>query len=124
MSAGPSRHGLETAVPSASELRTASLVAGRQPRLLKRKKGVENPEFLRGVATDLSFLGRPAIGLGAGAAHQHCALTVAQAASINEGLYGLLVVDDRECPCPIRSPQAAVETPGIEDASERVPDVP
>src|SRR5262252_8221909 len=103
---------------------TASLVAGRQAVGPLNRKRVESPNSCVAVVTDLTFLRRPAIGLGAGAAHQHCALTVAQAASINEGLDGLLVVDDCERPCPIRSPQAAVETPGIEHASERIPDVP
>src|SRR5215468_765583 len=71
----------------------------------------------------LTFLRRPAISLSAGAAHQHCPLTVAQPASLKEGLDGLLVVDDCERACPVRAPQAAVETPGIERARERVPDV-
>src|SRR5712691_5588174 len=68
-------------------------------------------------------LRRPAISLGAGAAHQHCSLTVAQAAALKEGRDGLLVVDDGERACPVRAPQAAVETPGTEHAGERVPDV-
>src|ERR1700737_5573877 len=58
-----------------------------------------------------NFLRRPALSLGAGAAHQHCPLTVAQAASLKEGLDGLLVVDDCERACPVRAPQAAVKTP-------------
>ena len=41
----------------------------------------------------LTFLRRPAISLGAGAAHQHRPLGVAQAVGLQEGLYGLLVVD-------------------------------
>jgi hypothetical protein len=49
--------------------------------------------------------------------------TVDQAASLKEGLDGLLVVDDCERACPVCAPQAAVETPGIEHAGERVPDV-
>src|SRR4051812_28244431 len=73
--------------------------------------------------TRANFLRRPAISLGAGAAHQHCPLTVAQAPSLKEGLDGLLVVDDRERACPVRPPQAAIETPGIEHAGERIPDV-
>ena len=40
-----------------------------------------------------------------------------------EGLYGLLVVDDCERARPVRAPQAAIETPGIEHASKRVPNV-
>jgi hypothetical protein len=39
----------------------------------------------------LGFLRRPAIGLGAGAAHQHCPLTVAQAVSSEEWLDRLFV---------------------------------
>src|SRR4029077_13510226 len=35
---------------------------------------------------DLTLLRRPAIGLGAGAAHQHCPLTVAQTVGLAEGL--------------------------------------
>src|SRR5262245_10543157 len=70
-----------------------------------------------------NFLRRPATSPGAGAAHQHCPLSVAQAISLKEGLDGLLVVDDCERACPVRTPQAAVETPGIEHAGERVPDV-
>ena len=58
-----------------------------------------------------------------GSAHQHGPLAVAQAAGLEERLDGLLVVDDREGPGPVGAPQAAVETPGIEHARERVPDV-
>src|SRR5580700_7869769 len=64
----------------------------------------------------LTFLRRPAIGFGAGAAHQHGPLGVAQAVGLQEGLDGLLVIDDGERARPIRAPQAAIETPGIEDA--------
>src|SRR5262245_49963897 len=71
----------------------------------------------------LASLRRPTIGFGAGAAHQHRSLTVAQAVSLDEGLDGLLVVDDGIGACPVGAPQAAIETPGIEHAGERIPDV-
>jgi hypothetical protein len=77
----------------------------------------------KGVASNLTFLRRPTIGFGARAAHQHRSLTVAQAVSLEEGLDGLLVVDDGVCTCPVPAPQAAVETPGIEHPGERIPDV-
>ena len=66
------------------------------------------------MVTNLTFLRRPMIGLGARAAHQHRSLTVAEAVSLEEGLDGLLVVDDGVRACPVRAPQAALETPGIE----------
>src|SRR5579862_329951 len=44
----------------------------------------------------LAFLRRPAVGLGAGAAHQHGALTGAQAIRFQEWFDALLVVDDGE----------------------------
>ena len=69
------------------------------------------------------FLRRPTIGLGARAAHQHRSLIVAETASLEEGLDGLLIVDDGVCACPVRAPQATLETPGIEHAGERIPDV-
>src|SRR5712671_1103531 len=69
-------------------------------------------------ALTLTFLRRPAISLGAGAAHQHSPLGVAQAISHAERLDGLLVVDDGERARPVRAPQAAIETPGIEHAGE------
>src|SRR5260221_810706 len=72
----------------------------------------------------LTFLRRPAISPGAGTAHQHCPLSVAQAGSLEEGLDGLLVVDDGERARPVRGPQAAIETPGIKQAGKRIPDVP
>src|SRR5215831_12894116 len=75
------------------------------------------------IAPRLALLRRPTIGLSTRAAHQHCPLTVAQAVSLKEGLDGLLVVDDGERACPVRAPQASVETPGIEYAGERAPDV-
>src|SRR6185369_4926862 len=71
----------------------------------------------------LTFLRRPPIGLGARAAHQHRPLAVAEAVSLEEGLDGLLVVDDGERSSPVGAPQTAVETPGIEHAGERIPDV-
>ena len=73
--------------------------------------------------TNLTLLRRPAISPGAGAAHQHCPLSLAQAASLKEGLDRLLVVHDCERACPIRAPQPAIETPGIEHAGKRVPNV-
>src|SRR5262245_36675293 len=72
---------------------------------------------------ELTFLRRPAVGFGASAAHQHRPLTGAQAVGLEEGLDALLVVDDCERARPVRTPQAAIETPGIEDARERVPDI-
>src|SRR5215468_4512678 len=71
----------------------------------------------------LTFFWRPTIGFSARAAHQHRSFTVTQTVSLQEGLDGLLVVDDGVCACPVRAPQAAVETPGIEHAGERIPDV-
>ena len=71
----------------------------------------------------LSFLRRPAVSLCAGAAHQHGPFGVAQAGGLQEGLDGLLVVDDGERARPVGAPQAAVETPGVENARERIPDV-
>src|SRR5947209_1757841 len=44
--------------------------------------------------TVLTFLRRPTIRFGARAAHQHRSLSVAQAVSLEEGLDGLLIVDD------------------------------
>src|SRR5437660_9575826 len=84
---------------------------------------VPHPEIAPGGSTRLTFLRRPTIGFGARAAHQHRSLTVAQAVSLEEGLDGLLVVDDGIRARPVRAPQAAVETPCIEHARERVPDV-
>jgi hypothetical protein len=43
----------------------------------------------------------------------------AQAVSLEERLNGLLVVDDGVGACPVRAPQAAVATPGIEHAGKR-----
>src|SRR5216684_3447315 len=71
----------------------------------------------------LAFRRRPAISLGAGTAHQHRPFGVAQPVGLQEGLDGLLVIDDGERARPVRAPQAAIETPGIEQASQRVPDV-
>src|SRR3954451_21176603 len=73
--------------------------------------------------SELTLARRPAVGLGAGAAHQHGPLGVAEALGLEERLDGLLVVDDGEGARPVGAPQAAVETPGVEHALERVPDV-
>jgi transposase InsO family protein len=73
--------------------------------------------------TNLISLWRPTIRFGARAAHQHRSIAVAEAGSLEEGLDSLLVVDDGICACPIRAPQAAIETPSIEDAGERIPNV-
>src|SRR3569832_71651 len=70
-----------------------------------------------------AFLRRPAVGLGAGAAHQHGALAGAQAICLEEQLDTLLVVDDRKGTRPVNTPQAALETPDNEDTGERIPDV-
>src|SRR5439155_24015652 len=71
----------------------------------------------------LTLLRRPAISLGAGAAHQHCPLGIAQAVRLEKGLDGLLVIDDGERARPVRPPQAAIETPGIEHTGKRVPNI-
>src|ERR1700719_3752468 len=49
---------------------------------------------------------RPAISLGAGAPHEHCPLSVAQAVGAKKALDGLLVVDDSKCARPVRASQA------------------
>jgi len=59
------------------------------------------------IAAILSFLWRPAISLGAGAAHQRGPFSVAQAVSLQEGLDGLLVVDNSERARPVGAPQDA-----------------
>src|SRR5260370_17357491 len=66
---------------------------------------------------------RPTVGFGARAAHKNRSLTGTQAVSLEEGLDGVLVVDEGVCARPVRAPQAAFETPGIEHAGERIPDV-
>src|SRR5262249_7124747 len=71
----------------------------------------------------LSFLWRPAISLGAGTAHQRGPFSVTEAVCLQEGLDGLLVVDNSERARPVCAPQAAVETPGVEHAGEGIPDV-
>jgi hypothetical protein len=40
---------------------------------------------------NLAFIRRPTISLGAGAAHQHCPLSVAQAVSLNFGGHSELI---------------------------------
>ena len=62
------------------------------------------------MVNNLAFLRRPAIGLGAGTAHQHRPFTVAQAVGLAEWLDGLFVVDDSEGAGPVGAPQAAVES--------------
>src|SRR5205814_1458588 len=71
----------------------------------------------------LGFLRRPAVGLGSGATHQHGPLGVAEAVGLQERFDRLLVVDDCERARPIRTPEAALEPPGVEHALQRVPDV-
>src|SRR5262245_66530065 len=70
-----------------------------------------------------ALLGRPAVRLGARTSHQHRPLAVTQTLGLEERFGGLLVVDDRKGAGPVGAPQAALETPGIEDARKRVPDV-
>src|SRR5690242_19030761 len=67
--------------------------------------------------------GRPSIRFRAGPTHEHRALAVAQAVGLEEGLRGLLVVEDPACARPVGAPQAAIETPRVEHARERVPDI-
>src|SRR3984957_2385756 len=55
------------------------------------------------------LLRRPAIGLGAGTAHQHRPLGGAQAIRLQEGFDALLVIDDRKGARPVGAPQAALE---------------
>src|SRR6202043_4070847 len=49
----------------------------------------------------------PPVSLGAGAAHQHRPVGIAQAVSLTERLDGLLVVDDGEGAGPAGAPQAS-----------------
>src|SRR5262249_104210 len=58
----------------------------------------------------LTFLRRPTVGFGAGAAHQHRALALAQAIGLEEWRDRLLVIDDGVGARPVRAPQAAIET--------------
>src|SRR5215472_11832321 len=57
----------------------------------------------------LTLLRRPVVGLGAGAAHQHGALAIAQALGLDERLHRILVIDDGERARPVGAPQAALE---------------
>ncbi len=86
------------------ELRRSACCAPINSSAEAGRKNSRNP---RRLVNNLTLLRRPAIGLGAGAAHQHCPLTVVQTASLQEGRHGLLVVDDREraesSPCPTGS---------------------
>src|SRR5687767_14341073 len=66
---------------------------------------------------------RPPIGFRAGPAHEHRALAVAQAVGLQERPGGLLVIDDRARARPVGAPEAAIETPRVEYARERVPDI-
>ena len=50
-------------------------------------------------------------------------MSIAQAAGLQEGLNGLLVIDDRERARPVRAPQAPIEPPGVEHPGKRVPNV-
>src|SRR6266852_3651890 len=55
------------------------------------------------VVTPMDLQGRPrrpAISLGAGAPHEHCPLSIAQAVGAKKGLDGLLVVHDSKCARP------------------------
>ena len=76
----------------------------------------------RACPRPLNFLRRPAIRLRGGASHKHGSFAGAQAVGFQERLNGLLVIDDSEGSRPVRAPQAAIETPGIEYAGKRVPD--
>src|SRR5215469_3339520 len=89
----------------------------------KASLGTAGRPCVAGAAPPLAFLRRPAIGLGAGTAHQQRPFTVAQALRLAEGLDSLLVVDDGERAAPVGAPQAALEPPGLEHAGKRIPDV-
>src|SRR4051794_16033701 len=65
----------------------------------------------------------PPVGLRAGAAHQHRALGLAEAIGLQERPDALLVAKHGVGAGPVRAPQAAVETPRVEDARQRIPDV-
>src|SRR5215472_12613680 len=89
-----------------------------------RKTGASRPSVLTDKRDPaLGFFRRTPIRLGAGAAHQHRTLGVAEAVSLQEGLDTLLVVDHRKRARPVRAPQAALEPPGVGYAGQRVPDV-
>src|SRR2546425_11953892 len=100
----------------------ACAIAGSAMRTVAHKP-TANRIVAFSMVSFLAFLRRPAIRLGAGAAHQHCAFTFAQALRLPERLDGLFVVDDRERASPVGSPQTALETPRVEHARKRVPDV-
>src|SRR3954452_2911465 len=65
----------------------------------------------------------PPIRLGARAAHQHGALRIREPLRLQKRLHALLVIHDRSRARPVRAPETALETPGIEDARQRIPDV-
>src|SRR5687768_12986740 len=80
------------------------------------------PRSARAVP-DSALVGRLAVGLRAGPAHQHGPFALAQAIGPEERFDRLLVVHYREGARPVRAPEAALEAPGIEQALERIPDV-
>src|SRR5947199_217048 len=75
-----------------------------------------------GVTLDLHVFA-PQYVVAAPARDHHRPLAVAQPVGLQERFDGLLVVDDGERAGPVRAPQTAIETPGIEHAGQRVPDV-
>src|SRR5687768_3519408 len=90
------------------------------------KKRSFAPAFARACfsrPTTSLLLRHPPISRRARAAHQHRALGIAQALGLDERPHGLLVVHDRESARPVRAPQAAIDTPRVEDARERLPDI-
>src|SRR5215204_7362675 len=113
-------------VGATSELVGATLVIARlaSPHSWRSRghprvpKGTQGYPYKGSSPCALASLRRPAVSLGAGAAHEHGPLGVGEAVCLQEGRDGLLVVDDGGGACPVRAPQATIETPGIEHAGK------
>src|SRR5689334_13485140 len=106
--------------------RDAASMTGRYPGCARRPSPRSRDigcSWPSAASLSLGFLRRPAVGLGGGAAHQHRPLAVAQTVGLEKRLGRLLVIDHGEGPRPIGAPQAALDSPGIEDALQRVPDI-
>jgi hypothetical protein len=114
--------------PSGGEAKAA--IAGRVGRVVRRGAPVlGRSPARRASSSDVAYSaglrrGRPVVDPRERVAHQAGAVAVRETVANPERLDALLIGQQRDGPGPICAPEAAIQPERVEDAPERIPDVP
>src|SRR5258705_13060504 len=85
--------------------------------------GVPDRVSLSAAGSELTRWATASIDLLESAAHQRGSLALGHAVGDAECLHALFVGQNADRPRPVGAPHAAIETKGVKDAKERIPNI-